>query len=456
MSTAQTARHMKSSKLVKPVKALTPAPQAKSKKAPRWKAHTLTYAQLMANAEALVPVFAARAAETENLRKLPKENMADLYKAGLLSIITPKRYGGLEMDWPALPEAARIIARGCPSTAWIIAVVGGHSGIVGRMPQEIQDEVFAAGPNQLFVTASAQTTGTITKTKGGVRANGIWRFASGCDHADWIMVNGEVMNPDGSKSRDGVRLILPANQVEIVDTWHVAGMKGTGSKDLNFKNVFVPDHHVLDSPSNFQAGPPGAPVNPDGYLYDVPFAPYFSSWLLGPVLGAAEGAYESYRQITKGRVGSMIVSAVAQIQTVQERLAESYCELEAARALYDKHNKFLHERGAARRNIGVDEFIDSGRERTYIARLCFNLVHRLVRQMGAVGIYDTNPVQRFYRDLNVMQNQLALNWDVHMQNFGRRQFGLPTGMDRLDNPPPERMAWGLKNGKAKRANGKAH
>jgi len=415
----------------------------------RKSAPMLSVEQLMANAEALVPELAKRAAKTEDLRQLPKENMEALYDAGLLRIITPKRYGGLELDWPALPEAARIVARGCPSTAWIVAVVGGHSGIVGRFPKALQDEVFAAGPNQLFVTASAQTTGKLVQAPGGVRANGVWRFASGCDHADWIMVNGEILNDAGEKTGRSARIIVPAEQVQIVDTWHVAGMKGTGSKDLSFDNLFVPEKWIVDQPSNFQPGPPGAPVNPDSYLYDVGFAAYFSSWLLGPVLGAAEGAYEVYRSSTKSRVGAMVANSPAQLHTVQERLAESYCELEAARALYDKHNKFLHERGLARRNINVEEFIDSGRERTYIGRLCFNLVQRLVLQMGAVGIFDTNPVQRFYRDLNVMQNQLALNWDVHMLNFGRRQLGLPTGMERMDNPPPERPTWGSQNGKAK-------
>jgi 3-hydroxy-9,10-secoandrosta-1,3,5(10)-triene-9,17-dione monooxygenase len=416
----------------------------------------LTYDQLMSNAKDLVAGFAKRAAKTEEIRKLPKESMAELYEAGLLRVITPARYGGLEMDWPALPDAARIVAHGCPSTAWIVAVVGGHSGIVGRAPKELQDEAFADGPNQLFVTASAQTTGKLFRAKGGVIANGIWRFASGCDHADWIMINGEVHNDDGSKTGRSVRVMTKANKVDIVDTWHVAGMKGTGSKDLNFKRVFIPEKWIVDGPGSFQANPPGASVNPDSYLYDVAFGAYFSSWLLGPVLGAAEGAYEAYRDGTKSRVGAMVANSPAHMHTVQERLAESYCELEAARALYDKHNLFLHQRGAERRNIKPDEFIDSGRERTYIARLCFNLVNRLVRQMGAVGIYDTNPVQRFYRDLNVMQNQVALNWDVHMLNFGRRQFGLPTGMERLDNPPPERAPWGATNGKAKSFNGKVH
>jgi 3-hydroxy-9,10-secoandrosta-1,3,5(10)-triene-9,17-dione monooxygenase len=409
----------------------------------------LSVEQLMANAAALAPELAKRAAKTEEMRKLPKETMDDLYQAGLLRIITPARYGGLEMDWPALPEAARIVARGCASTAWIVAVVGGHAGIVGRFPRELQDEVFEKGPNQLFVTASAQTTGKIYKAPGGVRAVGVWRFASGCDHANWIMVNGDVLDEDGSKTGRAVRIIVPAPMVEIVDTWFVAGMKGTGSKDLNFNDVFVPERWIVDASANFQAAPPGAKVNPDCYLYDVAFGAYFSSWLLGPVLGAAEGAYEAYRESTKARVGAMVANTPAHMHTVQERLAESYCELDAARVLYDDHNRFLHQRGAARRNITPEEFIDSGRQRTYIARLCFNLVHRLVRQMGAIGIFDSNPVQRFYRDLNVMQNQVALNWDVHMLNFGRRQLGLPTGMDRLDNPPPEREPWGLKHGKAR-------
>lgn len=432
------------------------ASRGKAVNGARFSTQPLSYAQLIANAEALVPVFAARAEKTENMRMLPKENMDDLYRAGLLRVVAPKRYGGLEMDWPALPEVARVVARGCPSTAWIVSVVGGHAAIVGRMPKAVQDEMFADGPNQLFVTASAQTTGKFYKAKGGVIVDGIWRFASGCDHADWIMVNSELFDDKGNKIAPNLRIIVRPHEVEIVDSWHVAGMKGTGSKDLKFNKVFVPDVHVIDSPTNFQAGPPGAAVNPGCYLYDVPFGPYFSSWLLGPVLGAAEGAYASYVAATKGRVGSMTQQTVAQIHTVQERIAVSYCELEAARALYDKHNAFLHQRGAARRNIAVDEFIDSGRERTYIGRLCFNLVQRLVQQMGAIGIYDSNPVQRFYRDLNVMQNQLALNWDVHMLNFGRRQLGLPTGMDRLDNPPPDKKAWGLANGKAKRTNGKAY
>jgi alkylation response protein AidB-like acyl-CoA dehydrogenase len=136
------------------------------------------------------------------------------------------------------------------------------------------------------------------------------------------------------------------------------------------------------------------------------------------------------------------------MHTVQERLAESFCELDAARTLYKKHIETAHVLGLQRKNMPVEQFIEHGRERCYIARLCYTSVERLARQMGALGIYDNNPVQRFFRDISVMQTQVGLNWDVHMLNFGRRQLGLPTGMERLDHPPAERTPWGATHGKA--------
>src|SRR5262245_32825777 len=142
---------------------------------PKQRSHPrLSYQQIMANARDLLPVLEKRAAATEERRQLPRETMEDLYDAGLWRIYTPAMYGGLEMEWPTLPEAARILARACPSTAWIISVVGGHSAICGRFPKELQDEIFADGPDQLFVTASAQTTGKVVAVKGGYRLNGVW------------------------------------------------------------------------------------------------------------------------------------------------------------------------------------------------------------------------------------------------------------------------------------------
>lgn len=399
--------------------------------------------EIYERARALLPVLRERAVATDQARRISPETMSDLYDAELLQILCPARFGGLELEWPVLLEAARILATACPSTAWIVAVVGGHQAIVGRMPLETQEIAFAEGPRQLFVSASAQTAGsTVIKVPGGYRINGDWRFASGSDNATWMMVNSPVFDEHGEKTSENARVVVPASEVEVVDTWFVNGMRGTGSKDLRFHDVFVPENRVVDGLNAFQPNPPGAAVNPGNYIYDVLFGPYFGSWLLGPLLGTAEQAYQLYLDGTRTRVGAMTRSTVAEMHTVQERLGESFSELDAARALYAKHTSFLNERGRARKNLTVDEQIDSARERTYIGRLCYEAIHRLVRQMGAVGAYESNPVQRYWRDLQVILAQVGINWDVHMLLYGRRALGVPTGNERFDNPPPERTPWG--------------
>ena len=96
-----------------------------------------------------------------------------------------------------------------------------------------------------------------------------------------------ALGPPVAAQPSGCPTAVPIEQVR-------AGMRGTGSKDLKYNDVFIPEHHAVDQTTSFQAGPWGAPVHPNCYLYDVPFAPYFSSWLLGPVIGCTEGAYDAY------------------------------------------------------------------------------------------------------------------------------------------------------------------
>jgi 3-hydroxy-9,10-secoandrosta-1,3,5(10)-triene-9,17-dione monooxygenase len=396
-----------------------------------------TLEDIRARAEALVDGFRARAAETENNRVLPRQTVEELYDAELLQLFAPKRYGGLSLDWPAIVHASRIAARGCASTGWLISVVGGHIAIVSRLPKACQDEVFKDGVRKIITTASAQTTGTITKEKDGYRLNGVWRFGSGIDHADYVMVTGSCDNHPNPPEPNVFRATVPRDAVEVDDTWHVAGMRGTGSKDLRFENVFVPDDWVVTSPDCFGMHPAGAEVNPEAYLFDVPFMPYFTNWMIGPLLGCAEGAFEAYVAATRKKVGAMSKITVADQPTVQERLAESSAELDCARMMFDAITNTLHSAGLERRALTPEENVQINRNRAYLARLCTNAIYRLVRVMGATGIFDTNPVQRHWRDLSVMASQVSVNWDQNMTTYGRYLLGLDYGKAKTDHAPSE-------------------
>lgn len=395
--------------------------------------------EIFGRARDLVPVLRERARATEERRSLPPETMQDLYDTGMLRILQPARYGGYEMDWPMHLEAARIIARACPSTAWIVSVVGAHAAIAARLDKRCQDEIWGDSQDILIATATAPTNGGIYKADGGYRADGVWRFASGIDNSQWVMITGPVRPDDGSEPERGlahfVRILMPRSDIEIVDGWFVAGMSGTGSKDIKCDNVFIPEYRAASARGSFAKSPPGAAVNPDCYLYEVDFMPYFGSSLLGPILGCAEGAYQDYVEITKKRVAVMLGGNVAENVPVQQRLAESSGEIKAARLLLEASNNLLHSRGSARQTLAPGELVEQARDRTLIAKLCVSAVTRLVNQMGALGIFDENPVQRHFRDVNAMATQIAVNYDRNMTPFGRWELGIPTGDPRIDDAP---------------------
>ncbi len=387
-----------------------------------------TLDEILQRAEGLLPALRARAPEAEKLRRLPDATVRDLFATGMMRILQPKRYGGYEMDWAVHAEAARVIARACSSTAWVVSVVGAHAAILARMPKQCQDDVWGPNQDQIIATASARKDGTARKVDGGYVVTGTWRFASGVDHADWCMVPAPLeANERGLHDAPGfLRVLMPKGDYEIQDTWFVSGVKASGSKDVHCDEVFVPEYRAMDSRATFAPNPPGAAVNPEHYLYRMEFGPYFGASLLGPMLGAAEGAYADYRDITAVREGALFGGKIAELVQVQQRLAESAAEIKAARLMYESNNRILHERGAAGVSMSATDLLEMNRDRAFVAKLLITAVTRLVRQMGAMGLYDDNPVQRHYRDLTAMGTQIAVNWDRNVTPFGKSELGLGT------------------------------
>ncbi len=383
-------------------------------------------AGLVERARALGPQLRATAAETEANRAVLKENMQALFDNELVRFFQPKRHGGLELEWGAQFAIGREVAKHCPSTAWIVAVVGAHAAFLGRMPGAVQDEVWGPNQNQLITTASVNRRGGATREKDGLRVSGQWGFASGCDHAEWAMF-GVYVDDD----KVPTQIVVPRADWSIADTWHVSGMRGTGTKDLVLEDVFVPLHRTLPAAEWVGANPPGSKVNP-GYLYKVPFMPYVGMSLLGPILGAAEGAYNDYCAITAKRTGTMTGEAVADNAPVQLRVAESAAELHAAEVVMTEQIAYLRESGRSGVHIPAEKRLEINRDRAFVANLCVRSTERLVGMMGAMGIFDGNPVQRHHRDVMGIATQIGINWDRNMMPYGKWALGLPTGDVHID------------------------
>lgn len=194
--------------------------------------------------EQLLPRWQARAQAADQLARLSPETMAELHDAGLLHLLTPRRYGGLQKDFPTLVEAARLAATACASTAWMLSVVGGHVTTAARLPAACQDIIFANGPRQLFATATVQN-GTFVRDGSGFRLNGIWRYSSGIDHATWVIVSARLSGTDAPEAQEIFKVVVRREDVRVLDTWHVSGMRATGSRDIAFDKLRVSDEWVF-------------------------------------------------------------------------------------------------------------------------------------------------------------------------------------------------------------------
>ena len=396
-------------------------------------------ADLVARAQALVPYLKAEAAATDERRSLSPETVRKLFDAGLLRFFQPRRYGGWEMDWGTQYYISKEIAHGCPSTAWVVSVVGQHTCHAARFSKEAQEEVWSGSKDIIVATSSVQRPGTSARrVKGGFLVNGAYGFSSAIDHSSWGMAVGAIEG----EGPERYYFLMPRQDYDIADVWHVIGMRGTGTKDLVVREAFVPEYRAQKFAGFNAANPPGATWN-DGYIYAMEMGLHVhGSSPLGPVVGTAEAALADYLEITRDRVSAILGTKVAESDAVHFRVSESAAEIHAADLIARTDLQRLHERGKAGDRFTEQEMLELQRNRGFIAELCMRSVNRLVRMMGATGIFDENPLNRYFRDIHAMTTQVGVAWDFTMPHWGRWALGVPAKgaaalLKASDLRPPE-------------------
>jgi 3-hydroxy-9,10-secoandrosta-1,3,5(10)-triene-9,17-dione monooxygenase len=381
------------------------------------------YSELLARAEALIPVLRERAPRAEELRRLPDETIADLHASGLFRVLQPKRVGGSELPFRALVELVSVIARGDGSTAWVLANLAAHHWLFGMWPRQAQDEVWGQSPDNLIGSALIFPRGRAQKVEGGYRLTGRWPFSSGVDPASWNLVG--AIAQDDEAAAVGPRIcLLPASDYTIIDTWHVIGLAGTGSKDVAVEDVFVPDHRTL-AVDQIAGGPnPGSEVN-RSVLYQLPAISLFAFCIAGVSLGIADSAIEHFTEGTRTRLSSYSGRNVADFNTVQVHVAEAAALADAARAI------MLRDCDEATHSVGEGRMPDLAhraryrRDGAFAAMLCTKAVDLVFTATGGGAIYARNPLQRAFRDAHAANAHYVLNWDINGAMYGRVALGLP-------------------------------
>ena len=376
-------------------------------------AETTTAEELLRRSTELMPVLKARAAHTEELRRIPAETVADLLAAGFYRIGLPKMFGGLDLYYGLALDVAAELGRGCAATAWCYCLWTAHAWLVGYWPLQAQEEVFGAGPDALCSSSLNTGRSTTVPVAGGYRLSGRWEFSSGCDSASWLM-----LGVSGIGERNWV--LVPRGDFEILDNWYVSGLRGSGSKDIVVDDAFVPAYRVLDVTTAGDGDWSGWELHGQA-RYRVPI-PVLLGWdLVAPMLGITQGMIDEFTARFVGTSGS---GRTADSPAVHLRLSQASAELDAGGALMDRDvHEILRKANEGDRFTPLER-ARFRRDKAFITQLCLQAVNRLFDLSGGHALFDSAPLQRFHRDAHAVAHRDGLIMDLGGQQFGRVALGL--------------------------------
>ncbi len=361
--------------------------------------------------------LAARADEAERLRRLPAATVSEFRQTDLFRLLLPNLFGGLQAPFPELLQPVRLMAHGCASSAWTLGFYALHNWLLSLFDPRAQEEVFASGP--VLAPAPLAPTGRGTLTDGGVRLTGRWSWATGAMDADWMIVGALVERTDRI---DPSLLVLPAEEVEVVDTWHTAGMRGTGSHDVVVTDVVVPEHRIAAVADIYGGTAPGARFH-DAPTYRWPLVPALALTASMPVLGAAERVTELFAE----RLGSRVLaySGVAQKDqpAAQIRLGDARVRLRALRALVAQTAAGIERIVAGGDRVSRPVRADARLAAAHTVRESRAVIADLLEASGASAQFLSNPLQRAKRDVDIAAGHVVFDYDMARELAGALAIG---------------------------------
>lgn len=378
---------------------------------------------LVERASLLQPLLEKNAARTEADRRVVEENIVAMRSAGLLKITIPRRFGGLETDLRTMVEVSRELGKGCGSTAWVASLHNSGSRILGIGPAAVQKDVWGDGLDAnvgLFGTSPGVSTSR--KVSGGLIVSGKWAFASGCLHASWGLLGVPLVNDAGEKIGQALG-VFPASDFTIEDTWHAAGMKGSGSNTIVVNEIFIPEHRLLSTAA--LAGPDTPTAYKEEALYRSSLFPSFAIPLLGPLLGMASRALE-YVIEKASQKGIALTSYQPQATSTgfQASLGKAAVLIETAHLHTYRAADTVDEAAREGRTISFPERAKFRMDAAHAAEAVGKAIELLMYAHGASSFLEQNPLQRIWRDVAIASRHAILLPEIGAEIYGRSLLGV--------------------------------
>lgn len=379
---------------------------------------------LVQRARDMVPRLKERAEQCNADRKVPDITVQEMQDAGFFRVLQPKKYGGYEMDPQVFYDICMTLAEGCMSTAWIYGVIGVHNWQIALFDPRAAEDVFGKDSNTR-IASTYMPKGQVKVVDGGFQFSGRWGFSSGCDHADWIFLGGLIFKE--GQPPEYRTFLLPKSDYEIVDTWHVMGLKGTGSKDIVVKDAFVPEYRTHKGIDGFTCNSPGNTTF-TADLYKLPFGQIFVRAVSSAAIGGLQGALDTFIDFAKVRVGDM-GNKTSEQPPAQKAVAEAAMAVDEMKLVL--HRNFDVLMGKIRAGEALTDMTERVHFRAQAAQVvdrCAQHAYALFSACGGRGIFTDFPLHRYLLDIYAARGHYANNPD----QFGRNYGSVVLGRDNTD------------------------
>ena len=379
----------------------------------------------LAAARELTPSIRAVRAAIDRERTLPAPLVRQMADAGLFSIWLARSLGGPELTTFDFLRIIEALSRADGAVGWCAMVSAGYSRLSGYLSDAVAREIF--GDGRSIVAGTINPTGKAVPVPGGYRVSGNWNFGSFIQHSSWTVGSSVITENDaprrGPDGAPDMRLMLfPTRDIEILDTWHVGGLRGTGSHDFRVEDLFVPEERAIDA---FTA----KPVRP-GTLFAAPFITVFQMALASVPLGIARAAIDAFVELAEGKTPIGASSRLREKASAQADVGKAEALLGSARAFLVESLHGIWDTVAAGRMPSVPQRATARLAAAQAAAASAQAVDLVYNAAGGTALYESNPIERCFRDVHATTQHVGIA-SVNFEISGRVLLGLDPGTPRF-------------------------
>jgi alkylation response protein AidB-like acyl-CoA dehydrogenase len=384
---------------------------------------------LLEAARRLAPVIQEHTEETERERRLSPPVLAALHDAGLLRMCTPRSLGGLEVDPLTRALVIEEIAGHDTAAGWTLANPLDWAYLCARLPDAGAEEIYGRGAN-VVIAAQFGRPMQAAPVQGGYRITGRVPFVSNCHDANWIATTATVMAGEPAQAADTgapevVMAYLPRDTCHVIDTWHVLGMRGTGSHDVAVTDVFVPTARTFPLVPAFTPG-----SHYQGPLYRFPLVGMVASNLPPLLLAVARRAIGEVAALAHSKVPVAARTVLRDRASAQAKLAQAEALVRAGRVFLYETLRETWEATVAGEPLSLRHKADVLLALTHAVQSAVQAVELMYRMAGTSGVYTRSPLERSFRDVEVLRHH-AFGAETRYETVGQVYLGLPPDLPVL-------------------------